>query len=569
MRACTYLLVGLALGVLLGEAALILVRTAGHFTYTLDDPYITLAMAENLAHFGHYGINLRESSSPCSSILYPLLLAPFCLWRPLASWGPLILDLPCALVSVVVIREMIRDSLCLHGTRAPFETEVAAPLLLFTMINGFAVVFTGLEHSIQILVALLTMLLLNRVWARYEASPPAEPQLSRVEARLLFLCVWLGPLIRFELLTTSALAVGLLFVVGHRRLALAGAVAVAVSYGLYFEWMHALGLPLLPSSVLVKSNTMADALSSASFARKLAAVAKAINDNFWRNVATPDARLLIVFWVLLAIKLWPSALRRAGLRQIYVLGVLVTIALHFAFGRMGWYGRYRYEDYIYGVAFAALIHVYGSPKSTSGGPDLTGSITRARVLLVLAWAGVLANYQISVWPLLTTSEAAENVYLQQYQMHRFAVDYWRNAVAVNDLGYVSFENPHYVLDLWGLGSEEARRLEAANVPDSLMLLTRQYRVGLAMIYPSWFAGRIPLSWTKIATLSLRMPLITPGGSQVSFYLTGVQQPSCAVVRSELESFSLSLPPKSQLTTLLSCGGPTDSSGGRSALEPAG
>lgn len=569
MRGYTHLLVGLALSVLAGESALILLRTAGHFTYTLDDPYISLAVAENLAHFGHYGINLGESSSPCSSILYPLLLAPFCLWRPLAPWGPLILDLPCALVSVVVIREMIRDSLCLHGIRAPFETEVAAPLLLFTMINGFAVVFTGLEHSIQILVALLTMLLLNRVWTRYEASPEAEPQITRAEARLLFLCIWLGPLVRFELLTTSALAVGLLFIVGHRRLALAGAVAVAVSYGLYFECMHALGLPLLPSSVLVKSHTMADALSSTSFARKLATMVEAISDNFWRNVATPDAGLLIVFWVLLAGKLWTSALRRPELRQMYVLGVLVAIALHFGFGRIGWYGRYRYEDYIYGVAFAALIHVYGSSHSGRAGPQLPGSITRARVLLVLAWAGVLANYQISLWPLLTTSEAAENIYLQQYQMHRFAVDYWRDAVAVNDLGYVSFENPHYVLDLWRLGSEEARRLEAANVPDSLMLLTRQYRVGLAMIYPSWFAGRIPLRWMKIAVLSLKMPLITPGASQVSFYLTGVQRPSCVVVRSELQSFSLSLPPKSRLAVLLSCGSFTDSSGGRSAPEPAG
>jgi hypothetical protein len=35
--------------------------TGGHFIYPLDDPYIHLALAENLAH-GHYGINATEFS---------------------------------------------------------------------------------------------------------------------------------------------------------------------------------------------------------------------------------------------------------------------------------------------------------------------------------------------------------------------------------------------------------------------------------------------------------------------------------------------------------------------------
>ena len=35
----------------------------GHFVYAIDDPYIHLALAQNLAH-GHYGINPGEASSP-------------------------------------------------------------------------------------------------------------------------------------------------------------------------------------------------------------------------------------------------------------------------------------------------------------------------------------------------------------------------------------------------------------------------------------------------------------------------------------------------------------------------
>ena len=45
-------------------------------TYTLDDPYIHLTVGKNIL-FGNYGINLKEFSSPSSSILFPFLLAPF------------------------------------------------------------------------------------------------------------------------------------------------------------------------------------------------------------------------------------------------------------------------------------------------------------------------------------------------------------------------------------------------------------------------------------------------------------------------------------------------------------
>ncbi|HIF21262.1 MAG TPA: hypothetical protein EYQ27_04970 [Gemmatimonadetes bacterium] len=50
----------------------ILVFNDGHFTYALDDPYIGLAMAEELLH-GNYGINPGEPASAASTILRPLL----------------------------------------------------------------------------------------------------------------------------------------------------------------------------------------------------------------------------------------------------------------------------------------------------------------------------------------------------------------------------------------------------------------------------------------------------------------------------------------------------------------
>ena len=53
-----------------------ILRAGGVFEYPLDDVYIHLAMAEQIAG-GGYGVNINEAASAASSPLYPFLLAPF------------------------------------------------------------------------------------------------------------------------------------------------------------------------------------------------------------------------------------------------------------------------------------------------------------------------------------------------------------------------------------------------------------------------------------------------------------------------------------------------------------
>lgn len=61
---------------ILAITTLILNLSNGYFTYTLDDPYIHLALAKNIFS-GNYGINLTEPSAPSSSIIWPFILALF------------------------------------------------------------------------------------------------------------------------------------------------------------------------------------------------------------------------------------------------------------------------------------------------------------------------------------------------------------------------------------------------------------------------------------------------------------------------------------------------------------
>lgn len=83
---CHLQLAALALP-LIAIFAFILVETKGHFTYTLDDPYIHLALAKNI-WLGHYGINPGEMSSPSSSLLWPFVLAPFAAIPAFFEWVP-------------------------------------------------------------------------------------------------------------------------------------------------------------------------------------------------------------------------------------------------------------------------------------------------------------------------------------------------------------------------------------------------------------------------------------------------------------------------------------------------
>ncbi len=73
----------------------------GHFTYSLDDPYIHLALAENIAR-GHYGVNLEELSSPSSSIVFPFILA-LLLHFGLGALAPLAFNLLCLLLTAALL----------------------------------------------------------------------------------------------------------------------------------------------------------------------------------------------------------------------------------------------------------------------------------------------------------------------------------------------------------------------------------------------------------------------------------------------------------------------------------
>ena len=120
---------------------------------------------------------------------------------------------------------------------------------------------------------------------------------------------------------------------------------------------------------------------------------------------------------------------------------------------------------------------------------------------------------------LTTPLGSRNIADQQKQMAIIARDYLDEPVAVNDLGFVSFYSPRYVLDLGGLASYEALKARANPASDTWIadLMERhQGRAGHGLRRP---VPRRPANWIRVATLHLPLPWVTVGGDEVAFYST--------------------------------------------------
>lgn len=498
------LAIGLFLTLAGSVLTMILQRTGGASLYTLDDPYIHLALAERIALHGSYGINVGEFTSPSSSIVWPLLLLPSA-GTPLHAWMPLLLCVFFGALAAWLLGGFASELPMQPGDRWANVKRlvVAGCLVLATNITGL--VFTGMEHNLQILIAVVAAVGVVAVWQGY--SFPLW----------MLAVVALGPAVRYELFAVVA-AVALVLA-GHRRWAAAIGLVLAslVLPALFAAYLVANGNAPLPNSVLAKLLENYAQQGSGDSAGLLGALHK-ISTNIRRHVFPV---LLMSALVIATLALLYRSPR--GIKRIVLLAALAVGLLHFAGGRFGWF--YRYE--LYAVAFIAIVCMWAAF-------ELAPHAWPVPLLALACLAGYYAN------AIVKTPGAAHNIYEQQFQMHRFVAAHYDKSFAVNDLGWVSYglDANTYVLDLWGLASNEAVR----QYPKTAVWLddvTSRHRTGLAMIYPDWFEA-IPENWTRVGELRLSGKRVTASQDRVVFFATAAG--NAGEIRAKLEAFKLELPP---------------------------
>lgn len=489
----------LALAGLSAAFACILILNDGRFGYTLDDAYIHLSLAEGLAQ-GHYGVNPGEVASPSSSILWPFLLIPLA-GTEAHAYVPLLWNVVFALLTAAVLQAVIGRVL----DRRLRHQGAALAAVLTVALNTVGLAFTGMEHSLQVFFALLLA---------YGLIVEAEE--GRV-AWWLAVAVVVGPLVRYENAALSAGAILYLALRGRPRAALALAAGVAVPLAAFSVFLVQLGLDWLPASVLVKAGLAQEpgALPGSLFRRLQG----------WGRDLGPWDLYEAAATGLLGLLLGAAGLRGGRPRAERLLAVagLFALAGHLALGRFGWFARYE----VYLAAALVSLSLYCWRREL---PRLSrGWIWGLAALLFLP-------YLRATW---LTPLAANNIHQQQYQMHRFATEFHRGPVAVNDLGWVSYRNEAYVLDLAALGSPEALNAARAGEAGWQERLVQAHGVGLAMIYVEWARAWLPRDWVLLGRLHLGGARVTPARAAVDFYATAPAE--AADLRAKLEEFAATLP----------------------------
>jgi len=448
----------------------------GVMEYPLDDPYIHLAMAEQIAA-GGYGVNAGEYASAASSPLYPMLLL-FQAGGEVQRWLPLVWNA----IGVVASGWLWGSLMIRAGLAGKWAVLLAVLAPLFLNIVGAG--YVGMEHALDIAASLAVV-----------QGGVVLVQDNRVNGWLI-LGIALCPLLRFEGMALSLVGAGL--VVWHRKwgqgvalLALAVLPLVGFCY-----YLTTLGLDPFPNSIQAKLEDN-DSIEMSRLIKM--AIALMLNLNEW------GGKLLLAGIVVtgMLVRLAPKGtVRPYGL---LVLGVCSAALAHLILGRIGWMNRYEIYAYVALSGALMLVASRWNPAKAAG--------------VTLVWVVISGGYYVYdlSWRNITNTRA---IYLQQAQMARFAQDYLKAPVAVNDLGWVAWGNENAVLDLWGLANNEVRRARIFNPTEGWAGdLTAAQNVPVAMVYDMWFDDGLGTDWVPLGELIIPGYVAFLGGRNVRFYAT--------------------------------------------------
>jgi hypothetical protein len=458
MRRESWLIALPAMGVVLAQIAftnlLIYQKTGGVQSYPLDDAYIHLAIAKNLAVHGSYGVSPGVFSPAASSLLWPLLLAAFGVVTGAGMWP----SLPLALNSAFACASCVVLAKCVSLTPRRRARKMLLVLLISLLSPLASLAHLGMEHVLHLCLTLAFTFAVTR----------------HASLRVLAMLAFLLTAVRYEGLF---LVLASLIVFAQRRafrdlfaVLLCGLLPVAI-FAVVCK-LH--GEYLLPLPVLMKLRAGAS----------LPLMDRVVNA-LTRMQEAPHYVAL-----LLATGLLYLGMRKSCTHQTRTFAELALGAggLHLVLGTFGWF--YRYETYAVALLLTACARMLQHGK-------------RCAVLLA-AVALSLPNVLLvrrALHAAFATPLAAQNIHLQQRQMARFfAESFSSDSVAVNDIGAVAFFRPGPLVDLMGLSNRsvaEARglRIDGSLSANAVQTLTQNAPV--AILYDEWFQGAVPSTWTKV------------------------------------------------------------------------
>jgi len=499
------------------------IQNEKHIVYSLDDAYIHMAMAKNLAIDGVWGVSKYEFASSSSSILWTSLLALFYYLFGVNEITPLILNLIFA--SLVIISSYF--ILIKHSIKRSFILLVLLSLVVVTPLPPL--MFTGLEHVFHIWVSLLFMYLVSEYMVEKKPDKKILIWITILAAVL--------PAIRYEGIFLVMVASALFFLKKKYTEGIITFIFSVIPVFIFGLISIRNGWSFFPNSLLLKAG-FPDIISF----NDIVSFTGALMEIFLPGRYLIPAILVFVIFVISFYFFTRSRYNYIfNLKITYlVLLFIANLILYAAYSKSGW--SYRYQSFLVAlgiIVFSVLFFEYllkGFGKNSvfrSGFVILAVAVPFFYFLV----SGIALNIQTPV--------ASKNIYEQQYQMGQFLRKYYRGeGVALNDIGASNYFADIKCIDLWGLANIEVSQKRRSGKFDSndIRAICEKYDIKIAIVYNSWFSETegsiIPGEWIKTGTWQI-MNNVIAGDDTVSFYAVNVKE--AEILQKNLKKFSSELP----------------------------
>ena len=493
----------------------VLRATHGVLSYPLDDTFIHMTVARNLA-FGHFwGITNQVFASASSSPFYTVMLAALFKIFGVGLVIPLLINALAGILVLVVMQRWLKKQ----------GVSPIAQVLILLLVNFLTplplLVISGMEHTFQLLFTFLFVF----------SFADAAQQPGRLPW-ILYLYGALMVSTRYESLPILGLVCLILLTRRQWVPAIAlGAVSVLpiTLFGLY---AMSKGSYFMPNSVLLK----------AALPHTVGGMGRFVARDIWNkmffslndyNLLAAQRLLLLLPFTYLAFL--PKVRENRGYRYILIIQIGAALA-HVAFAFPSNFPRY--EDYLVGCSVLIMGVLIAKYRRDLPIAVMKGAEWVAGALLVVLLIPLFIRGGKSF---LKSKQYCINIYEQQYQMSRFVHTYYDSVpVAFNDIGAISFYSKGDKLDLWGLANFEVAKAKRQHywTPAFADSLIREHRTRVAIIYDTWVYQTLVQHWTKIACWHNQQNVVL-GEDSVSFF--AIHPEDTASLRKNLELFQPLLP----------------------------
>ena len=493
--------------------------------YALDDAWIHMAIAKNVAEHGVFGVTRHEFTAASSSLLWSLLLSGLYAAFGVDQMLPLLLNVAFATVVVVLVHFLLS---CGRRPLRPLYVFVAQMFLVFGSPIP-AMIFVGMEHVLHILVAIAFVALSARVLAGTPSERPADPANRKWQALLLALC----PLVataRYEGMFMG-FVVFCLFLC-RRRFAYGVALGTLVMLPVVLFSAYSLrqGALWLPNSLLKKGN-FPEVVSLRGIALFLGGTA------YRRCIRNPHVFFLVVAAILGFIARYD---RKRGVWEPGQLAVIIfvfTTLFHLQFSHLGeWF--YRYEAYVvalgvFVVAWTLMKHLTGLPIEDRGSAiaNRKSQIANGRSLvpkyaaiLLLAFFPAIILAKRGGISLMETPKVMRDRYLEHYQLGQFVHRFYDDGpIVINDIGAMAFFTDAKILDIYGLGSPEPIRFARERdgyTREDVEGWARRESARVAILQVGWqkeVVAKIPATWVEVGRWEMPRNVVFPEDTVTAFY----------------------------------------------------